>query len=202
MKCIACKLVLPALLLLLFGAIVNIAVAWGSAVTVNTWACDAEEAGVIGDDRLWIVRRHNAFGGTSYRSERARYYTQESRTWGTVGPADLTPAWAPFASGLPESARSAEWLIDSRGWPSRSMWSQVRRGFRTETGQWVVTNVEGGIKTPLPSWTALRIPRVLPLRLIWPGFAANTVFYTAVLLLITLVVLRLRRSHATGADAP
>ena len=171
------------LIFLLLGAVVNVAVAWGCSVTVNSWDCEAEEGHVVVDGMSWLVHRHDAFGATSYLSERARDVPKMMDIWGDAQPDDLTPGWAPFAEDLPRFARSANWLVDSRGWPMRSMWSQPHSAFLRE-GEWEIIPARGGIRSALSPWTALGIPRVRPLTPIWPGFAVNTIFYGLILWLL------------------
>ncbi len=92
-------------------------------------------------------------------------------------------------------------IIDSRGWPSLSLWGVLRVPNVSPTiydsdGKpiplfekrfWIFT-----LKTSTPP-VFFTDYRCLPLRPIWPGFAINTIFYAAILWLLTLGPLTARR---------
>ena len=69
----------------------------------------------------------------------------------------------------------AEWYVELRGWPARSLWSRPRTSYLEDA--WVTREPEGGIVTSLEPWTAMNLPRVLPMRPIWRGFVINTIAY-------------------------
>ncbi len=93
-------------------------------------------------------------------------------------------------------------IVDSRGWPSLSLWGGIKIPNRivknsksdkkpiqlTKKRFWIYT-----IETPSPPFRGYIDYRWLPLRPIWPGFAINTIFYAAFLWLLTLGPFTARR---------
>ncbi|MFB3104295.1 MAG: hypothetical protein ACE1ZA_05135 [Pseudomonadales bacterium] len=173
---------------LIFGAVVNIAVAWGCALSVDTIlgtrviAHEGSIASEVGYAR-WIVERDSRRGGTRFDSRRSHFDYPTRDT--PVHPIDLLPKWSNFGdpvagyeSGLITVHRR---IGDARGWPMLSMWSEPYIAYKSRDEGWVVNRGNGGIKTPLPAWHRGTFPpeRYLPLRIIWFGFAINTMLYSA-----------------------
>ena len=185
---------------LLAGAVVNVAVAWGCAA----WHYVAEATRTPGTTLLedgstsWLV--------ASYRSRLA--HRMHSVWWPgalfagagvLVSPGELVRGWAhilaPDADNGGETSGAR--VFDGRGWPMISMWSALELEFVVGGGKrpvypGKVTRVTRGIE--LAPYSQFRSGwgrpqhqyRVLPLGIIWPGFAVNTLFYAGILWLLIL----------------
>ena len=180
--------VLTLMLLLFLGAVVNIAVAWGCALSVDLIL---GERFIVGEGSItleggysrWILERISKRGGIRFDSRRNHvdYPTVDS----AILPSDLLPEWGAFGDPVPgyESGLVTvhRRIGDARGWPMLSMWSEPYIAYKSRDEGWVVSRGNGGIKTPLPPWHRGTFPleRYLPLRPIWFGFAINTMLYSA-----------------------
>ncbi|MEE9128668.1 MAG: hypothetical protein V3T84_01525 [Phycisphaerales bacterium] len=171
------------LFLLLLGAVINVAVAWGCAFSVYI----GRSTTVMWETRLgpqhyWVVTRNNRQGATRIVSGRARSRSLIIE----LRPDLLVPRWSRLSKPTREfeATGSERRIADARGWPMISMccvidFKALYLGTRKNV-------VEGGV-----SLEALHRPgspelllRALPLRPIWLGFTINTVFYAAVLWLV------------------
>ena len=76
--------------------------------------------------------------------------------------------------------------VDGRGWPMIALWSKHSRSPRQYPGS--LPTAEGHLGITLPPFTQsfMQNPRVLPIRPAWFGFATNTLFYAAILWLLSL----------------
>ena len=72
------------------------------------------------------------------------------------------------------------------------LWYEPYRIYNGNSPTVITIGVQGGIETPLSPWTSSD-PRVVPYRLIWPGFAVNTIFYATLLWLFIFAAYALRR---------
>ena len=101
-------------------------------------------------------------------------------------PEELVPSWsdlaAPSNDFLGMVARAPDSLVLERrwvhalGWPARSLWSHW---YKLDPGDTPPTYGSGGYILELEPWEGF-VPRALPVRPIWPGFAINTLFYAAI----------------------
>ena len=181
-------------LFLLLGAIVNVAVAWGCAAWADV-GTDYTEG--ISEDGTASLLRWSSNIGTLIYFERSRTATLDRTMRGSRRMDELSPYWlhldvpsAAYQSGRISEENS---FTDARGWPALTMWSEYEW---PAYGQTVV--VKGGL--PLSSrhsvsnrYFAPPLPRALPLRPIWPGFAVNTLLYTVILWLLICGPFELRR---------
>ena len=183
---------LIAAIFLLAGAVVNVAVAWGIALAVEPVVNDSWNTGMTrssGD--YWSVSQIRRPGSLHAGSARFREVPAPDHV-DTPGPADLAPSWSgfdvpslEFASGLADSDCR---MVDARGWPALTLW------YESDTPDgWEATGIAGGIKLSGYWEHEYRIPKALPLRPIWSGFAVNTVFYAAILWLLIPGPFALRR---------
>ena len=170
---------------LLAGAVVNVAVAWGCAAWANV-GTDYTEG--ISEDGTASLLRWSSNIGTLIYFERNRTATLNRTMRGSRRMVELSPYWlhldvpsAAYQSGRISMENS---FTDARGWPALTMWSEYEWPPRLYGDGTIV--IKGGL--PLSSihdvsslyfWPPL--PRVLPFRLIWPGFTVNTIFYSALL---------------------
>ena len=192
---------------LLAGAVVNVMVAWGCAVTINVHGVESEGARVF-DEMMFGVDRWSRPGAVLVTCYRVR---REARVYRKRGKADeLLYDWTGFKVPTPEfksgDRPSEKRAANGQGWPMLALWC--------ETAFFKNGEVRGGIETGLPPFNtglssepapsvsparfplATRLvtePRVLPLRPIWPGFAINTLFYAVVLWLLIPGPFALRR---------
>ncbi len=186
--------------LLLLGAIVNVAVAWGCAAFID--ATSGRLSGVQGvsssNGSTWELQRLDRLGCSLLVSIR---YDRES-TGKDLGqpPAKLWPYWCDgtFESKVETKLADGESrVVDARGFPLLCLWSERLR-WMPGTGMVLAEEVLGGQPIRTPSrppgvFAFVEDARVLPLRPIWPGFAINTVFYAAILWLVFAAPFALRR---------
>lgn len=183
------RLLIVALFLCL-GAVLNVAVAWACAVSIDVFKADVVQAYLPGPEVRWEVVRWTRAGATWFDSRQMRGGTGPEDAKGP-SPGKLVCEWSGFSTPTPEFRSGSATVeirnADGRGWPALSMWSEVRRKSYIRDQGWVNQPVQGGIDTLLPPWKlgtgqmARSVPRVLPLRPIWPGFAVNTISYAAAL---------------------
>ena len=179
---------------LFLGMIVNIAVAWASSVfigfeeTIND--IRAYRSSPLGSSNVETFHRFSAFRVEWYRS-------RKSRTNYSVGPSpkDLAPTWMGFDPELNENRKSEFWNAEARGWPMLVLWSKTAIWYEALDDTRPRLPIEGGIELSLSPFKGSMaiIPKVLPLRPIWPGFAINTIFYAVILRLLTLIPFTARR---------
>ena len=192
------------LLLLVAGAIVNVAVAWGCV------AKGALEFGLLRGNCSYTENPEYAgltITFTSNRNWQARRQMSHYYMIGIVRATGVTydefkmsvPGWSMFARGEPLLILASEYdsqnlsaTFDEHacGWPLMAV-----RGYRLATQQ---TSVPIGQALPpardVLKYGLLEVNRDnLPFFPIWPGFAINTVFYAAVVWMLCAVPFGLRR---------
>ena len=199
------KRVRTILVVLLLGAIVNVAVAWVSAAWVDGWPLELMPTAIRGasraDDSGWeitIVRTPtstvisffpSAFRGP--RQPRADASDEEVEAWlrdtiahkaGRPLPRrkDVsivqTPGWSRAATPPdPTVTARTSTLEDARGWPMRSMVSYLDPSSDPAAASPPDCRLDFG-DTQGP----MDLPRGLPFRPIAPGFAVNTLFFAAI----------------------
>ncbi|MCH8824757.1 MAG: hypothetical protein IH984_14760 [Planctomycetes bacterium] len=198
-------------LFLLLGAVVNVAVAWLIAVRVNVVGSGPDLIEITYENSqptgVWLLSRWTQMGVTCYTSYHEYYgyavaYDPESDSnpidaihITTPSPSEVTPKWTglrtPVSRGIDEFREVRGW-----GWPCSSMWSEYFLDFSVPAKSgW---NFTSGIDPRGLGLSSTRqyndpFPRILPVRPIWPGFAINTVFYAAILWLLTLAPFTARR---------
>ena len=197
------------LLFLLLGVIVNVAVAWGFALFAMPMDIKFGLTD-LGNERRWCIIRLDGPGASqvSVSLDLGKYLPSEYDS------ADLAPNWGgwdkpPAVDWEPLNAwyeGSDQWLpyrdqgnpgdymweLEGRGWPMLALWCEV--GWDEAADRPATMPELGGIWFP-------RVTRIhnnddyigLPLRPIWPGFAANTVFYAIILWLLICGAFALRR---------
>ncbi len=193
---------------LLLGAMVNVAVAWGLAVSIDLSAAPISAEGVSSaDPPAWSFVSYrrpgvwSIFAAAATREEDVRVGMFSSG----LGAADSffhhsypyrqpIPEWLPTWScvRIRPSARfpKIEMVIEeARGWPLLSLkYEKYWHGGVPYPADW-------GIELwrhRSAAWSSFAVV-ALPLRPIWPGFAINTIFYAAVLGLLALGPFTARR---------
>jgi hypothetical protein len=106
-------------------------------------------------------------------------------------------AWARRVVGADYTAygwRSEFVTMQARGWPMRSLW--CCRRFNDESGAWELLPANSaivGLGVPPTHVLNADDRQSLPLRVSWPGFAINTIFYAAMLWLLWIAPGRIKR---------
>jgi len=184
-------------ILVLAGAVVNVAVAWWCALT--SFTAETESAIAVYDSTIWQVDRISRTGAVVFVSVRTR--SRGVLTGFGADPAELLDEWTGFASPTPEF-ESGETSRETRAASARGL---PMLALRCETTRRGAGQIRGGLDTgalPLNHWHWLQKtpvghllanPRVLPLRPLWPGFAVNTIFYAVAFWLLIGGPFALRR---------
>ena len=196
-------------LLLVAGAAINILVPWGIAVTIDSESVRAEVT-LLNDNETevhtadgwpiqewhWVLEIRQRFGtyNVAAYSQLQMAAGYSSYTIDDVG--EVVPVWATFPRPNSKAffAPGSRLHCIGRGWPFVSLLSVQRYGLsfaaggfgRVSTLYEFLGETTWGVELPVWPWTQGMVdrPRVLPLRPIWRGFAANTVFYTLLLWLL------------------
>jgi len=188
-------------LFLLLGAIVNIAVAWGCTAwnPLKVYFGKDKLVGTLASGQYsWNVARIKVFGATMLYSVRTWKKDRKLPDIDT-SPEMLLPSWSNLGEESdefkniiardPESEIIEQRMIYFTGWPTRSMWSH---SYVIDPGDSPTFSVGDHYLFQLDSW-GTTVPRALPIRPIWPGFAINTIFYAALLWLLTFGPFTARR---------
>jgi len=183
---------------LILGAIINVAVAWGCAMILaeqtDIWNLRSGAAR-LEDNYVWLV----------YRKDRPGYFGIESYVWLIVMEEDerwdelgtLIENWSRIPDRNDPSGEPRNWEESASGWPVASMWSRLTE---LDPLHWVdlpnnprVLPQDKLERGWLIDWSFLPTQSILPIGLIWRGFAINTPFYAVLRWLVTLGQFTLRR---------
>lgn len=178
------RLIIRASLLLLLGAIVNVAVAWGCVC----WGPVATRSGATEERAPWRAAVPNDWATEARQWRESSWAISEYWSWALPGAAMSRPI-----------VFTVQWTAES-GVPLRSMFVERHRaesaGASYNSIEWDRPSaLREGITIPdwVP-WTRFnRITRCLPTQILWPGFAVNTVFYATILWLMLAAPFALRR---------
>ena len=195
------ELVAAAVVWLLLGALVNVAVAWALSLLIDPFSIGAANS-PPGSVQAW-----NRLGAR--RSEDGVYWWAAAATGGAGAlrlnaatreagefdddygddPRDVVPRWWRPEGWGPNAAEPMQAAAEARGWPLLSMWHGVR--YRDHVGGRGRMQSLGGFEVSLlPVWrdptpfSNYDQPRTLPLRVIPSGFALSAAFYALLLWLI------------------
>ena len=196
---------------LLLGAVVNVAVAWGCALSlrfgggdVDTWTL----SGKVAPARLFAVYEkpgYRAVSTTLVPNQQDVDYFVDVRQYRIETPVPL--GWL---GEIRESDRLPHEMFpqsrfDAYGWPMRSLWCGFSFVLSPLPRHWTVSDFFGGVQlepfVPPEGDPIWHRHHVLPVGAIAVGLAVNTVFYAALLWLLRLLIrartlrryLRLRR---------
>lgn len=176
-------------LFLLLGAIVNVAVAWACVQFRSTHAFDWEST-LRADENQWIARLGLMLDPeqevlvSRYRSigvdMRQFLWTPLDRDSAATGLGIELHAGAPFKSLrgeiVPSTMEPFRWVADvTSGRAAYQVRGLVQFG------------------DPVVGWSDESLHRTMPIRPIWGGFAANTVFYASVLWILVAASGAVRR---------
>jgi hypothetical protein len=177
--------------LLLAGAVVNVAVAWGCLLFPETFAArfyQGNDSAVVAasSDEIESVRK--AFRATQFRDDQC-LSSGTSRLGWTMREAEVLPRLRrPSSLGANSVVDVPRLNHLVAGLPFKSL-----EGVRSETiGQ---VNRSGALPVPsfLGSSEPLASMSMMPILPLWPGFAINTVFYAAILWALFAAPFALRR---------
>ena len=181
-------------LFLFLGAIVNVAVAWGIALLVDFGVVHDALGGAKSRRGDWVVFQHVAGGAIRIRALLVSGDNIEEYEQFPIHPS-LLPSWGLLTQQVSQQVTDEPFVrvADTYGWPAYSMWCT----FAWNTTQWPKVQTDPRlsailITSPMGGNYAVS-QRALPLRPIWQGFAINTIFYTAILWLLTLGPFTARR---------
>ena len=173
---------------LLTGAVVNVGVAWGCAVSIRlsmpasppVWAV-LREVAPDGRWHSWGIERIKLRGALFFVSfSRSQQHRPDPST--DLRPDELAPSWGQLRTPPDHAVR---WL-QAFGWPVVSLWRDYDGSNRR------MPQLLHGLRVTFLGLDGY-FPEAVPLNPIWPGFAVNTVFYAAILWLLIPGPFALRR---------
>ena len=152
------KIITRVVVLLLLGAIVNVAVAWGLCRTPNWSQPHTKVSPQEGAQRWWHANALETFPRDRELMEVMQWQRFANRYWNM---STFTHGADRYESGWPLYALE------------RSYWVRILEIYQHQHA------------LPLAPWLANWFgTQYLPMRPIWPGFAINTIFYAAALWLV------------------
>jgi hypothetical protein len=185
------------MLLLVGGAIINVAMAWGCAAfvqidpgpgTARGWSKPYEH---LGQKTERLIRRYDAIGTT--RLATGGWSNSGVKT-GPIADA-ICPYWSDYESAFKSEPTQNSVNMHGNGWPLRTLF--YRYGVIQGT---VDMKIDGGFVLsdfastgPLVGGSRFYVMRALPWRPIWPGCVINSVSYALVLWLLFVAPSSLRR---------
>ena len=192
-------------LLVTGGAIVNVAVAWGCAVSLYANVQTMWTGYIPAEVPVWQANGWSRTGAARIIShpfdskdpERSEIHDFFLRT-GKLGQTDKPlPSWSRI-SETPTDAihlETTNLVEDARGWPVLSMMCSFERSEWEDTPD---VEVRTRLGIPLENGPAFVLAgdehRALPLRPIWPGFAINTILYASILWVMFFTPGKVRRT--------
>lgn len=198
--------------ILLLGAGVSVAVAWSCAIWHYVGRAPRIAIGSTLEDSTtpWqAAMYHSSLAHRVHSAWGPLVTTQQAGDW----PSELMGRSARLLLPQSDEARIAgARVLDRRGWPMRSMWSALelealaplRPGSAPTQSIGDVSRVIRGIElSPYPQFGSeaqLHRHRVLPLGIIWRGFAVNTLLFAAMAWFL-LVILQYSRRAMLGGQA-
>jgi len=187
-------------LFLLLGVIVNVAVAWGCAI----WSPISKTSRIDSDEFTYRV------GEPPFPPEESLVLTNihasllhfVSNSDG-FGLRTKNESWSIMLAGSTKMGPDYSLYLHIAGWPfcSAHCYGYYRASINAESQEyrnkitWDGGIIAPEILSPRPMWQLgpFLDPRPLPIYPVWPGFAINTVFYAAILWLLTLAPFTARR---------
>jgi hypothetical protein len=171
---------------LLLGAIVNVAVAWGIAISYHPGFEPSLEGGQYFREevRYWRVYRWTAPGSEIFRS-----YIRDGlgglKSGRELAMSEVLPSWI---NPLWVQGNRNPNIVGAYGWPTISMWCQHDRRMDAASG--------AASRQDVDAWLLLgqSVERSVPLNPISPNFAINTIFYAAILWMLFFAPGSVRRT--------
>jgi hypothetical protein len=179
-------------LLILAGAIVNVAVAWGIGILHPAFEVrdGRTQTQLLHGERHWQVWTLTGPGREYVMSSQILSANPTSRDDGLPS----LPHWWRGERGAPMSWKQDRYA-QATGWPTLSMCVLFHPSIGPPWA-WETSFVRGGLC--VSDVRTCRHPmyntsRSLPLLLLWPGFAINTMFYAAIMWMLFAAPFALRR---------
>lgn len=185
---------------LFLGAVTTWGVAWWCALSIDVYQSYTRATALVNGDTEIVVAVGCGQAGAARWSSHQRNYDLENQpsrnefkralTTTDSSPYDLLPYWGNLSldgvvlgpsDGLRQpNAQSISKMADARGWPMLAMWCEheQKRGVATS---WRYDVKSRGIALS-SDWPGRGHPfqKALPLAVIWPGFAFDTVFFAVI----------------------
>jgi hypothetical protein len=190
------RIVIRAGILLLLGAIVNVAVAWGlaacSPLLIKTvWKAEFRKLQTQQRDGSWRLEKDGweavASGIWPYE------FPTPTLVVRSIGPGVRVIDVAALVEGNSLPWELTEWRS---GWPMHALSGHAaghpRLSYAWQPNRYVKYD-EHLWEVPLPSQSKMNQDCKLPLRPLWPGFALNTLLYAVILWLLFAAPFALRR---------
>jgi len=178
------------LVLLLIGAVINVAVAWGCA-----WRMDPNSGvlarGVLNSPKgTWYVGRLSRVGATRYSSQWRSDFKREDEFIPNDGqsPRSIAPEWIDLESSdsIPTGQANLKVrFVETFGLPLNSLWCE-RRQTSIVVSSLVNRPAKPVSETAVCAWNLPRervsfmFAKALPLGVRWPEFVINTMVYAIV----------------------
>ncbi len=182
---------------LLLGAIVNVGVAWVYSMgqTSNVASDSVGSMHVDGEYWVFFSANHNFIADRIDWSS----YTQSDSFDLIIVAEDEPPGVSRIDSvllaiqGVSGHASIANGYEQHIGWPTRALWCCFFWGdYHMGSGPVFVDGLQFRQRNATAG-TTLSYPVILPVHVLWPGLVINTIFYAALLWLITLGPFTARR---------
>ena len=216
---------------LLAGAVVNVAVAWGCALW-STLEGPTRRGALSEQPNRWEITWLHGFGAArtewrvaylsgevsqviqdAFNQSRRSLSDDYAKIAGNANASkyeyssDLLPSWGRERFEEPSAApRRVHVYEDARGWPALALWSSYDSVYQRNKGHALV-----GQRHAIALWgmdtrwsEPFRDVKAIPIAPIWVGFAVNTLFYAALLLLPFVLrrIIRLKRGRCPACAYP
>ena len=195
------------MILVVAGAVVNVAVAWACALWLDPFRSDAEHAHEVAQVDLGIpLERETLWTGVDWQvirwSRPGVLVIASQRSRGVFGrspwlkptdtpPIALCPSWSdlqtPSEAFQSSAADSDSRFLVASGWPRLSMWCELESQRGISPYGTDVTGINGGVELPLPPRKITSrhdVPRSIPLHPVPLPTILNIMFYAAVLWIV------------------
>jgi len=193
------------LILLLIGAVINVAVAWGCA-----WRMDPNSGvltrGVLNSPSgTWYIGRLSRVGATRYSSQWRSDLKRENEFVPSGGPSPrlIAPGWIDLesADSIPMGQANLKVrFVETFGLPLNSLWCE-RRQSSIVVSSVVNRPAKPVSKTAVCAWVLPRerlsfmFDKALPLGVRWPEFVINTMMYAIVCGMVVMPVESARKKR-------
>ena len=202
---------------LLLGAVVNVAVAWGFAwFAEGDWSGETSYGITVSERRAteislldnvavsWIILSETQRRAPNHRvsshgdligkavANAVRHQPRANDVrpdWGHV--VQATNEFDELCRNYPDDSVAETQFVIASGWPARSTWCHISMALNGPEHQTV--HYGSGALFSSRSANSGSPARLLPIRVLWPGFAINTFFYATILLLLFAFPFTLRR---------
>lgn len=187
---------------LLLGAIINVAMAWGFAVAAHPpfgharFYLASPWPEILQDGAVCCEPDHLVGAESLGASSLFSYVIVENLEKAVHMDGTKPNEWSLPMWVRPDEFREIHHptVLIAYGWPARSMAMKAQqRDTAFVRNEW---DLESGLQLSMRMTgpTSGQMPRAIPLRLTWPGFALNSIFYGAILWLVFFTPDAIRRT--------